>query len=174
MSGWLPLIIIIFAVALVLGPVMWLKPNQRDRRLAKLRGSAAKAGMPVQMLPLPAAEGEGTAAVYYSRWEDARRLQLGWVLELQRVEHDMHFSGRWDWRNSRAAPKPAWEPLRQMLDQLPRDACAIVANQSGLGIQWQESGGDGAFSALQAVLDEFRPRIEEAIRRPKPAEPERE
>ncbi|SHE50539.1 hypothetical protein SAMN04487965_0036 [Microbulbifer donghaiensis] len=174
MSGWLPLIIILFAVALVLGPVMWLKPNQRDRRLAKLRGSAAKSGMPVQMLKLPAALGEGTAAVYYNRWGDSRRLQLGWVLELQRMEHDMHFAGRWDWRKGRAAPQPAWEPLRQLLDQLPRDACAIVANENGFGIQWQETGGDSAFSRLEATLNEFRPRIEEAIRQPKPEEVERE
>ncbi|WP_323844060.1 hypothetical protein [Microbulbifer magnicolonia] len=174
MSGWLPLIIILFAVALVLGPVMWMKPSQRDRRLADLRGRAAKSGMVVQMKALPAALGKGTAAVYYSRWADSRRLQLGWILELQRVEHEMHFAGRWDWRNGRAAPQPAWEPLRQMLDQLPKDACAISAHHIGLGVQWQEGGGDGAFQALENALGEFRPTIEEAIRQPKPREAERE
>ncbi|MFC6635552.1 hypothetical protein [Microbulbifer taiwanensis] len=170
MSGWLPLIIILFAVALVLGPVMWLKPSERDRRLADLRGRAARSGMTVQMQALPAALGEGTAAVYYSRWQDSRRLQLGWILERQRVEHDMHFEGRWDWRNGRAAPQAAWEPLRQMLDQLPEGACALVASQNGLGIQWRETGGDSAFRSLESALGQFRPTIEEAIRQPKPAQ----
>lgn len=170
MSGWLPLIIILFALALVVGPVMWLKPSARDRRLADLRGRAAKSGITVQMQALPAALGQGTAAVYYSRWQDKRRLQLGWRLELQRVEHEMHFAGRWDWRNGRAAPKPAWEPLRKMLDQLPGDACAVVASEGGLGIQWRESGGDAAYRALETALAEFRPTIEEAIRQPKPVE----
>ncbi|MFC6979832.1 hypothetical protein [Microbulbifer taiwanensis] len=114
--------------------------------------------------------GEGTAAVYYSRWQDSRRLQLGWILERQRVEHDMHFEGRWDWRNGRAAPQAAWEPLRQMLDQLPEGACALVASQNGLGIQWRETGGDSAFRSLESALGQFRPTIEEAIRQPKPAQ----
>ncbi|WHI53039.1 hypothetical protein P3339_09865 [Microbulbifer sp. MLAF003] len=53
MSQWLPVIIIGFAIALVLGPVMWLKPNQRDSRLADLRGRAAQKGITVQIQALP-------------------------------------------------------------------------------------------------------------------------
>lgn len=164
MSGWLPLLIILFAVTLVVGPVMWLKPNARDRRLAGLRGNAAKAGLTVQMMPLPAALGEGTAAVYFRRWEDRRRLQTGWILERQRVEHEMHFSGYWDWRNGRAAPEAAWEPLRQMLPELPADACAIISTESGVGIQWRETSGVAGAEKLQSLLSEFRPSIEDAIR----------
>lgn len=170
MAGWLPLIIILFAVALVVGPVMWMKPSGRDRRLASLRSRAARAGLTVQMRPLPEALGEGSAAVYFCRWQDLRRLQLDWILELQRGAHEMHFSGRWDWCNDRAAPQAAWAQLRQMLEQLPGDACAIVASQAGLGIQWRESGDDSGFAAVETALNEFRPSIEEAIREPKRAE----
>ena len=166
MASWLPLFIILFAVALVVGPVMWLKPSQRDRNLAALRGRAAKGGMTVEMKPLPAALGEGTAAVYFSRWQDPRRLQTDWILELQRVSHEMHFSGRWDWRNGRSAPEKAQPLLREMLEELPRDACAVVASRGGLGIQWQEGGGNGGISALEAALAKYRPPIEEAIRQP--------
>jgi len=169
MSTWLPLLIILFALALAVGPVMWLKPSARDRRLATLRRRAAQAGVVVQMQALPAALGQGSAAVYSSRWQDTRRLQLGWALELQRVEHEMHFRGRWDWRNGRAAPPPAWEALREMLERLPEDACAVVGSEGGLGIQWQESAGEAGFRALESALVEFRPVIEEAIRLPGPA-----
>ncbi|AMX02647.1 hypothetical protein SAMN05660479_00749 [Microbulbifer thermotolerans] len=172
MAGWLPLLILLFVLALVVGPVMWMKPSARDRRLAAMRARAAASGLAVQMQALPAALGQGTAAVYSSRWGDGRRLQLGWILELQRVEHELHFAGRWDWRNGRpAAPKSAWEPLRQMLKNLPEDACAVIAQENGLGIQWRESSGDAGFHALEAALAEFRPPIEEAIRQAAPAQP---
>lgn len=171
MSGWLPLLIIIFAVALVVGPVMWLKPSEHDRRLAALRQNAATAGMTVQMKTLPEALGAGTAAVYFRRWNDQRRLQVGWTLELQRVEHEMHFAGRWDWRNGRAAPEGAREPLRQMLSQLPDDACAIIATESALGVQWRENRGQKGLVALQSALEEFAPIIEEGIRQPRRVEP---
>lgn len=167
MSGWLPLLIILFAVVLVVGPVMWLKPSTRDRRLAELRGNAAKAGLTVQMMPLPAALGEGTAAVYICRWEDRRRLQTGWVLERQRVEHEMHFAGYWDWRNGRTAPQAARDPLRKMLSALPADACAIIATDAGIGVQWRESSGASGAEKLQSLLSEFRPDIEERIRLPR-------
>lgn len=164
MSTWIPVIIILFAVALIVGPVMWMKPNARDKRLADLRGRAAAAGKTVQMQTLPASRGKGTAAVYFTPWEDKRRLQLGWILELQRGEHEMHFDGRWDWRNGRAAPEAAWGVLREMLEKLPRGACGVVASPVGLGIQWMESGGDAEYTALVSALDTYRASIEEAIR----------
>jgi len=167
MAGWLPLIIIVFAVVLVVGPVMWLKPSSRDRRLAELRQRAARTGLSVQMLPLPAALGEGSAAAYIQRWRDRRRLQLGWCLELQRMEHEMHFAGRWDWRAGRSAPEAAWEPLRELLAQLPRDACAVIAMAGGLGVQWREESGESGMSALERALPEFGPSIEEGIRQPR-------
>ncbi|SDK23273.1 hypothetical protein [Microbulbifer yueqingensis] len=164
MGSWLPLLIILLAVALVIGPVMWLKPSGRDRRLASLRQRAAAAGMIVQMSALPESRGEGTAAVYIARWEDPRRLLTGWVLELQRMAHDMHFSGRWDWRNDRSAPEKAWQLLREMLAALPDDALGIHATQAGLGVQWREQTGDRGMDMLVTALEEFRPAIEDAIR----------
>ncbi|MEX2962130.1 hypothetical protein [Microbulbifer sp. TYP-18] len=166
MASWLPLIIVLFALVLVVGPVMWIKPSRRDRDLAALRQRAAKAGMTVQMMPLPAALGEGSAAVYFGRWEDNRRLQTDWVLELQRVSHAMHFAGRWDWRNGRAAPQSARAALVEMLGVLPEDACAVVASRGGLGVQWRETSGDPGLAALEAALGRFRPLIEQAIRLP--------
>ncbi|WP_444886419.1 hypothetical protein [Microbulbifer sp. JMSA008] len=168
MSEWLPVIIIGFAIALVLGPVMWLKPNQRDSRLADLRGRAARAGITVQIQALPEALGEGTAAVYYYRWKDRKRLQIGWKLQRQRITHEMNFAGSWDWGNSVRAPQAAWQQLHQLLDSLPADCCAIIATDVGLGVQWQENGGVKAFSQLSESLAEYTPLIEESVRKISP------
>ncbi|MFA0811972.1 hypothetical protein [Microbulbifer epialgicus] len=168
MSEWLPVIIIGFAIALVLGPVMWLKPNQRDTRLANLRGRAAREGITVQIQALPPALDEGTAAVYYYRWSDRKRLQIGWALQRQRVEHELNFAGNWDWRNGRAAPRPAWKYLHQLVTSIPNDSCAIIATDIGLGVQWRESGGEQVFAKLSSALAEYTPLIEETIRKSSP------
>ncbi len=44
MASWVPIVVIIFAVVLVIGPVMWLKPSSRDRKLAELRQRAGEEG----------------------------------------------------------------------------------------------------------------------------------
>ncbi|WP_295801981.1 hypothetical protein [uncultured Microbulbifer sp.] len=166
MPSWLPLFMILLAVTLVIGPVMWLKPSSRDRRLASLRQSAASSGLKVQMVSLPASQGEGTAAVYFSQWRNPRRLQTGWGLELQRMSHEMHFDDVWDWRKGRQAPELAKKPLKELLERLPADATAILCNDSGLGVQWKERSGDGGLKAIQSALSDLRPVIEEAIREP--------
>ena len=172
MASWLPIIAIIFAVVLVIGPVMWLKPSSRDRKLAELRQRAASAGLKVQMQTLPASQGVGNAAVYFAQWRNPRRLQTGWGLELQRMEHEMHFDGIWDWRNGRQAPEAAHAPLKELLGMLPADACAVYANDSGLGVQWGERSGDDGLSKVQDALTGMRPVIEEAIRLSAPRQEE--
>ncbi|GAB2889793.1 hypothetical protein ACCI51_16505 [Microbulbifer echini] len=168
MSEWLPVIIIGFAITLVLGPVMWLKPSQRDSRLADLRGRAARQGITVQIQTLPAALGEGTAAVYYYRWGERKRLQIGWVLQRQRILHELNFSGSWDWGSRVKAPQAAWPYLHQLLNSLPADCCAIIATDVGLGVQWRENGGVKAFSQLSDSLAEYAPLIESAVRKVSP------
>ena len=172
MATWLPIVVIFFAVALVIGPVMWLKPSSRDRKLAELRQRAASSGFKVQMQPLPASQGQGNAAVYFSQWRNPRRLQTGWGLELQRMEHEMHFDGVWDWRNGREAPEAARSALKELLGMLPADVSAVYANDSGLGVQWRERSGDGGLSKLQEALTSMRPVIEEAIRQSTPRQEE--
>ncbi|MBN8431763.1 hypothetical protein JF535_12965 [Microbulbifer salipaludis] len=164
MASWLPIVIIIFAIALVIGPVVWLKPSSRDRKLAELRQRAAASGLKVQMQPLPKSQDTGNAAVYSAQWRNPRRLQTGWGLELQRMPHEMNFDGVWDWRNGREAPEVAKPPLKEFLEMLPADATAVYANDSGLGVQWRERSGNGGLAALQKALDTMRPVIEEAIR----------
>lgn len=166
MASWLPIVIIVFAVALVIGPVIWLKPSSRDRKLAELRQRAATSGLKVQMQPLPASQGTGNAAVYFSQWRNPRRLQTGWALELQRMAHEVNFDGVWDWRNDRPAAEAAMAPLRELVGMLPADATGVYANDSGLGVQWRERSGAPGLVRLQEALSTMRPVIEEAIRQP--------
>lgn len=42
-------LLILFGVALVIGPVLWLRPSPRDKHLAELRQSAVSNGLTVQV-----------------------------------------------------------------------------------------------------------------------------
>ncbi|MCQ3830647.1 hypothetical protein HXX02_14500 [Microbulbifer elongatus] len=171
MASWVPIVVIIFAVVLVIGPVMWLKPSSRERQLADLRQKAASAGLKVQIQTLPEALGEGTAATYFSQWRNPRRLNTGWGLEVQRMSHEMHFQGPWDWRKRRPAPEAAQPALKELIGALPADVTAVYANDSGLGVQWRERSGDDGLVKIQEALAAQRPVIEEAIRQPSRSEP---
>lgn len=164
MSGWMPIVIVLLAMALAIGPVLWLRPTDQDRQLASLRQRATRSGLSVQMQQLPPGAGEGSAAVYFERWRNPRHLQTGWTLELQRVAHDLNFQERWDWRNGRTAPEAALQPLRELLAGLPGDATAVISTDFGLGIQWRERSGGTGMDALEGALTSFCPVIEEAIR----------
>lgn len=166
MASWLPIVIILFAVILVIGPVMWLKPSSRDKKLAGLRQRAASSGLKVQIQPLPESQGAGNAAVYFSQWRNPRRLQSGWALELQRMSHELNFDGDWDWRKKREAPEAAKPSLKELIAMLPTDATAIFANDAGLGVQWHERSGEKGLDAILHGLSAVRPVIEEAIRLP--------
>ncbi|WP_199775618.1 hypothetical protein [Microbulbifer pacificus] len=168
MASWLPIVLIVFTVALVIGPVMWLRPSGRDKKLAALRQRAASSGLKVQIQPLPESQGTGNAAVYFSQWRNPRRLQSGWALELQRMSHELNFDGVWDWRKKREAPAAAKSSLKELIAMLPADATAIFANDAGLGVQWHERSGDAGLDAIVHALSEVRPEIEEAIRLPQP------
>ena len=46
-------IIVALVLAVVIGPVFWLLPSKRDRRVAELRVAARRAGLVVEMVALP-------------------------------------------------------------------------------------------------------------------------
>ena len=102
---WTPIIIIALAVAMVVGPVMLMRPSRLQQRQSRLRQYALEQGLRVQLQPLP----DGAASpderqmlpVYLLPPAPAaggsRRLPP-WLLIRHAISHDIHFSGHWDWR----------------------------------------------------------------------------
>lgn len=164
MDSWIPLIFIVLAVTLVIGPVMWLRPSKRQVALAKLRQKAASDGLSVRMAAIPESEGSGTAAVYYLPWQKSSGLSLGWGLERRSISHDLHFSGQWDWQGSTRPPQSAQPYIKEAIADMPEGYLALFANPAGLGIQWRETGGDVAYSKLLSLLRSTRSKIEPELR----------
>lgn len=58
--GWL---IAVFVVAMVVGPIMYLKPSGKEKRLSGLRLAARKAGLTVKLTAIPRLDPEPTDRV---------------------------------------------------------------------------------------------------------------
>ncbi len=161
MVAW---IIILLALGLVIGPVLYLMPTRKDRRLAALRLEARRCGLVVELRSvrnldaradeLVSAGGERRAAVHasvsYAMPLRARLQHLGpWRL----LRSDR--SG-WQFDSEREAPgEPDVLPaLRPLLPGLPDDAVALELDGGRLACYWLERyPADGeAVRALRAAL----------------------
>jgi hypothetical protein len=173
---WL-LIIVILLVAF--GPILWLRPSPRDRRLTMLRAQGRKEGLLVEMRRYPkldlAPEERVTAggkpipsmlesAVYLKPldpklrhlpgWRILRATEglpalPGWVFELGRRPDSEHMRG----------VLAALEPL---VARLPGDVVAVECDPLNLGVYWLERPGNGPaeVTALAGWLAEAAERLD--------------
>ena len=134
-------LLILLAVALVIGPVLWMKPSRGQARQARIRLKARALGLDVRLTELPQTH---RAAV---RREDVRQgvvyrrvvYDPRTVLELNhRLIRD---ADTWE-----AAGEPLPAALQRVLDQvreqLPADVVAIELGPQGPGIYWREMGDE--------------------------------
>jgi hypothetical protein len=138
--SWSVVIILLLVFAMMVGPIMMLKPSRRQQQLAKLRQEAAQLGLSVELETLA---GRSLAA-YTMAWPREAQQKFsgeGWALDKLAYEHGIHFDGRWQWRDSRTAPAALHDGLREALRSLPASVQAVEATQIGLRSVWTEAGG---------------------------------
>lgn len=136
MDVMVPIFIIGLAVAMAIGPVMMLQPNQAQRRAAKLRSNAAQRGLIVR------APGEGLGMNYMLPWRSSKELDNNWHLEKQSFAHGAHFYNEWDFKRdlkggSNALLKAGSNRLKDYLDQLD-GVSALGVNRVGVYLCWDE------------------------------------
>ena len=56
-------VVVALAIALALGPILWLLPSKRDKRLAELRAAARRAGLVVELVAVPKLDADATHRV---------------------------------------------------------------------------------------------------------------
>jgi hypothetical protein len=165
---WL-IILVILIVAF--GPVMWLVPSRRDRRLAAMRQQARQEGMVVELRRLPkpdplpeervtaggrVLEPKQELAVY--QWPLARRLRHLPVWRLLRKGAGIEALPGWAFEIGK---KPrhgqldaVLHTLEPMFARLPEDIMAVECEDRVLNAYWMEKpeNGPAEVSALADTL----------------------
>lgn len=164
---WIPILIIVLVVAMAIGPIMWFRSTPYQRRIIKFRSHAAELGLRVQVKPLadlgiPAASGGmDTVVAYGLPWVQSGREETDasrrpgkrpWRLVKERMEHDSHFAGWWNWQKGLEADRRWHGPLREQIPQLPEDALALENDRRALWLYWRERGGIEGVDQVAAIL----------------------
>ncbi|RYY75654.1 MAG: hypothetical protein EOO52_09755 [Gammaproteobacteria bacterium] len=153
------IIALIVAVALVLGPVMMMRPNPAQKRKELMRLAARAEGVQysVRNLPRQADEAEkpDPIAVYFLPPTEAGSSQ-SWMLLRTRYQHDIHFLGWWAWRDGNRPTDAEENVLRGYLVNLPESVKAVSAGTEGIGVYWDETGGEPVLNEILQLLKSLK------------------
>jgi len=134
---------VILALAMIVGPIMMMKPSGRQTQLATMRQKALMLGMQTSLVPVPKPLSGAThapmIAVYYKRWESFKWSDDTALLLRLGFEHDIHFSGPWDWAENHTADITADEEMHKLLKSLPSSVLGVEFGPLGVGLYWLES-----------------------------------
>lgn len=144
-------VLILLAVALVIGPVLWMKPSQGQARQARIRLKARALGLDVRLTELPQThraavrrEDVRQGVVYRSVVYDPRTV----IALNHRLIRD---ADQWEAEGDKLPPA-----LQGVLDQvsanLPASVVAIELGPQGPGVYWREVGDEPEVEQIAAQL----------------------
>ncbi|WP_299975341.1 hypothetical protein [uncultured Pseudoteredinibacter sp.] len=158
------IIFVVLAVAMVLGPIMLMKPSGRQRQLAGMRQRALELGLQSRIATVTGGLKHFTVAptiaIYQKRWVDKRFCpERSLMLVRSSFAHDVHFHGVWDWKEGDVAALSLSQAMSNCLDELPESVLAVEFTPLGVGLYWLEKGAKvddllPAFPVLMAWLEE--------------------
>lgn len=148
-------VIIFLTLALVIGPVLWMKPTQSQARQAKIRQLAKQSGLDVRITELPQAhralvrrDASSQGVVYRLPVRDPRA-----VVEVQhRMVRD---TDTWE-ASGDSLPRLLDEALAQVCIEAPADVVAIEIGPQGPGVFWREKGDVETVAQIVALLNKLR------------------
>lgn len=155
-------LLIIFCLAVALSPLMWMKASPRQQQVTATRAKARRLSINVNICRQPDAIDSETrldAILYWLPWQKDTVNQV-WVLQRRtRRGWESSFDG-WRWVNNEA--DPSWQQIIELIIQgLPAGISAIVANKEGIGMVWDERGGEDLIDNLHQILINLRKKGEE-------------
>jgi hypothetical protein len=151
-------IVIVLIMVVAFGPLLWLMPTPRERRLASLRQSAYGLGMRVELGRLPSVDpmpeqrvSAGGRALDTTRACAAylhplpRRLRHLPPARLLRGDHGVAARPGWSFERGGKPDHPALgralAAVAATLDAMPEDAVALEWRRHDIGAYWLESPG---------------------------------
>lgn len=145
-------IIICLAIAMMLGPVMMMRPSASQTRLAALRTQANALGYRVRIAEDPRAGRDAQIAVYSLPWNKDDKNRPEWKLVKQNISHELHFLNYWDWQGAGRPHVDIQEALKHFLNGVDMKLVAIGASRSGVDAYWEEKlSGEESQVALERL-----------------------
>lgn len=153
--GWL---IAVLVAAMVLGPVLWMKPSAAQQRQTRLRLKARQLGLDVRLCNLPQTrrqrvrrEDPVQGVVYRLPVPDRRKVV---ALEYLTVRE----AGGSPWEvEGQPAPGPGLQPVLQAVcAALPGDVIGLEVAPQGPACYWRERGDEDTVAQLAAELQRLR------------------
>ena len=145
----MPLLFVIGAIALVVGPIMMLQPSKRQQTLIRLRQAASQRGIRVR---LETHDGNNKSmAVYSLAWPMALDIEP-FCLKRQKFSHKLHFLDDWHWDDDRRSPSRWSKPLQDIIKTLPQDIVGIEGNRQSFGVFWLEQNNQTTLAMIENLL----------------------
>lgn len=164
-------VIILFVLALIISPVMWLKPSPRQQRVARLRNEVIKAGIEVKLETPPLHPAPKAMPAYRWRYPQERPGPT-FVLVRDSESGDSlkacHAGWRWRTEPLRPLPEAARACLFRLLERLPQDALVLESGEHALTLWWHESQGPERFLSYQEDFLLLRDGLAGRPDRPRP------
>ncbi len=135
---WLTFAMIFLAVAMVVGPVMMVRPTPGTVKLARLRSLASQESMNVRMPPKSTRKRGAIYSIPLSPIMRERKPLTEWKLEKKSHEHALHFRGQWDWEGDDRPEKAVCDDLETFLGTVPDGLTSFDCNAIGVGCLWDE------------------------------------
>jgi hypothetical protein len=132
-------LLILFGVAIVVSPLMWFRQSPRQKLITELRRSANSMGLQVSLHRRPDARDDETrleCVCYRLPWLGDSCRQ-SWVLHRHSKRGWQSVVNDWLWTIAEADPK--WSDLlAETVADIPAGVSAIIANNAGIGVIWNE------------------------------------
>lgn len=150
-------IIVIVAIALVVGPISMLRPNPTQKRKEGLRLHAASQGVRFSMRRLPELKTDTDQAalmpVYYLAPQAQSRAATVWLLMRTSYAHEGNFYQEWDWHGAQRPSEAVTDLLKKYLPKLPSSVFAITNESLGTCVFWSEKEGEETLDMLIEMLN---------------------
>jgi hypothetical protein len=151
-------VIAIVVLALILGPVLWMKPSATQALQTRLRLRARALGLDVRLCNLPQSrrarvrlEPPRQGVVYRLPVFDPRSVL---ALEYRIVREDS--AAPWEPEQTIALPPTVQASLDRVAAAMPAAVAAIELAPQGPAVYWQERGDEQTVTALAQQLQSLR------------------
>lgn len=160
-------IILIVAIAMVIGPISMLRPSLGQKRKEDLRLHANKHAVRFSMRRLPALKTDIEQAapipVYYLPPLTKSREISEWIIMRTHYVHEGNFYLEWDWQTDVRPNDATTVVLKTYLPQLPASVTAISRSNMGMCVFWSEQEGVETLDLLIEMIRALQHADTEAL-----------